>query len=232
MIEKEEDLFCSLKHKLPVLMIACDKELKKNQRLLCPLCMENLEQKSQLMSFKKALENIEENQRQKKESIENFLIINIKQLEELQKALHQLKSNIAQQLDYLIENTSEWIKQIYLWGQSNISYSFFDELEILINQTKLDQSNYKSIFDQINQINQSQNQKISKKLNQFKSFSVVTKSSLKFQTQITPNLLKLDYKVNKNQCMAPLVNSKKSNYVIQEDLFLPTVRVQIYVSFN
>ncbi|CAD8088634.1 unnamed protein product [Paramecium primaurelia] len=137
--------------------------------------MENLASKSKLMNFKKILEHIEETQKQKKESIENMLIINIKQLEELQRAFHQLKSNIVQQLDYLIGNTNEWIKQIQIWGQLNVTYSFFDELEKLINQTKLDQTNQKSIVDQINQINQSWNQKIFKKLNLFKSFQETQK---------------------------------------------------------
>ncbi|CAD8130605.1 unnamed protein product [Paramecium sonneborni] len=159
MIEKMEDLFCSLNHKLPVLMISCDKDLKNNQRLLCSLCMENLESKTQIMSFKKTLENIEQNQQSKKESVENVLMINIKQLEQLQKTLHQLKSNVVQQLDYMIGNANEWIKQIWICGQSNVTYSLFDEIEKLITQTKLDQFNQQSIIDQINQISQSQNQK-------------------------------------------------------------------------
>ncbi|CAD8208994.1 unnamed protein product [Paramecium pentaurelia] len=166
MIEKEEDLFCSQKHKLPVLMIACDKELKKNQRLLIKIPQ---------MSFKKALENIEENQKQKKEQIENVLIINIKYLKDIQKALHNLKSNIVQQMDQLIGNANEWFKQIQIWGQSNVTYSFFDELERLINQIKLDQPTQNSIVDQINQINQSWNQKIFKKLDLFKSFQETQK---------------------------------------------------------
>ncbi|CAD8214123.1 unnamed protein product [Paramecium pentaurelia] len=200
MIEKEEDLFCSQKHKLPILMITCDKELKKNQRLLCLQCMENLEPKSKLISFEKILENIEENQKQKKETIENVLIINIKQLEILQKAFHQLKSNIVQLLDYLIGNTNEWIKQIQLWGQSNVTYSFFDELEKIINQTKLDQANQKSIVDQINQINQSWNQKILKKLNQIKSFQEIQKcEELLISLQIVNLIQETEILIKENQ---------------------------------
>ncbi|CAD8117080.1 unnamed protein product [Paramecium primaurelia] len=129
-------------------MIACDKELKKNQRLKSTL---------------------------KERIYLNVLIFNIKQLEELQKALHQLKSNVIQQLEYFIENANEWIKKNQIWGQAKLTYSFFDELEKLINQSKLDQSFQKSLFDQISQINQSQNQKIFKKLNLFKSFQETQK---------------------------------------------------------
>ncbi|CAD8198817.1 unnamed protein product [Paramecium pentaurelia] len=116
MIEKEEDLFCSQQHRLPVLMIACDNKLKKNERLMCQLCMENLEQKPEVIAFKKTLESIERNQMQKKEFIENLLITNIKDIQQLQNVLHQLKFDVVQKLDYLIGNADEWIKQIKLWG--------------------------------------------------------------------------------------------------------------------
>ncbi|CAD8175716.1 unnamed protein product [Paramecium pentaurelia] len=175
MIEKEEELLCSLKHKLPIQMVACDSNLKKNQRLLCPECMENLESKAQLMSFKKVLKNIEDNQKQKKESVENVIIICIKLIEELQRNLFQLKSSVVQQLDQLIGNVDEWIKNVQIIGQQNVTYSFFDELENLINKQKLSEFNQKSLIDQINQINLSWNQKIEKKLNLFKSFQETNK---------------------------------------------------------
>ncbi|CAD8210554.1 unnamed protein product [Paramecium pentaurelia] len=224
MLEQEEDLFCSQKHNLPVLMIACDKELKKNQRLFCPLCMENLESKSKSMSFKKTLENIEENQKQKKESIENMLIINIKQLEELQRAFHQLKSNIVQQLDYLIGNTNEWIKQIQIWGQSNVTYSFFDELEKLINQTKLDQTNQKSIVDQINQINQSWNQKIFKKLNLFKSFQEIQKCEELLIRQLIKGNQENDNKKQKEVIQVDIQqNQQKQQLIINKQVELKLI---------
>ncbi|CAD8094028.1 unnamed protein product [Paramecium sonneborni] len=79
MIEKEEDLFCSLQ--------LFDKELIKNQRLLCPLGIKNFESKAKIimMNFKKAPENILENQKSKKEFVESVLMTQIKSLEQLQK---------------------------------------------------------------------------------------------------------------------------------------------------
>ncbi|CAD8214301.1 unnamed protein product [Paramecium octaurelia] len=59
MIEKEEDLHRSLKHKPPVLMIICDEKLKRNERFLCSECLENFDSKVQLMSFQKVMQNIQ-----------------------------------------------------------------------------------------------------------------------------------------------------------------------------
>ncbi|CAD8177409.1 unnamed protein product [Paramecium octaurelia] len=85
MIEKEEELHCSLKHKIPILMVAFDTTLKRNERILCCQCMENLGSKAQLMSFKKFVVIIEENQKLKYESVENVIMIRIKRIEELNK---------------------------------------------------------------------------------------------------------------------------------------------------
>ncbi|CAD8215020.1 unnamed protein product [Paramecium octaurelia] len=171
MIEKEEELQCSLKHKLPVLMIVCDEKLKRNERLLCSECMENYESKSQLMSFKKVLQNIEENQKQKQKNVENVMMIRIKLIEEIQRGLFLLKSNVVQLLDQIIGNVDEWIKHIIIIGQQNVTYSFYNELENLINQKRLEEFAQIQLIDQINQIQLSYNQKIEKKLNLFKSFS-------------------------------------------------------------
>ncbi|CAD8104251.1 unnamed protein product [Paramecium sonneborni] len=170
MLEDEEELHCSFNHKLPILMVACDLKLKKNQRLLCSECIENLESQPQLMNFKKALKIIEENQKQKKEFIENVIMINIKLIEKLLKQLSQLKFNVIQQLDQLIGGVDQWIEHLLKIGYENATYSFFDQLDNLINKKELDEFNQKSLIDQINQINQSWDQNIEKKLNLFKSF--------------------------------------------------------------
>ncbi|CAD8191338.1 unnamed protein product [Paramecium pentaurelia] len=132
--------------------------------------MKNLESQTQLRSFTKVLQLIQENQKQKQESVENVIMISIKLIEQLQKDLYQLKSNVVQQLDYLNENVNEWIKQVLIIGQQNVTYSFYDELDKLINQKKLDEFNEKLLIDQINKINQSWNQKFNKKLILFKQF--------------------------------------------------------------
>ncbi|CAD8205199.1 unnamed protein product [Paramecium octaurelia] len=166
MIEKEEDLHCSLKHKLPVLMIVCDGKLKRNERLLCSECLENFDSKVQLLSFKKAMQNIQEYQKQKKENIETFIMIRIKLIEELQKDLYLLRSNVIQLLDQLIGNVDEWIKHIIQIGQQNVTYSFYNELDNLINKNKFEEFCQRSQIDNMN----AWNKKIEKKLALFNSF--------------------------------------------------------------
>ncbi|CAD8156470.1 unnamed protein product [Paramecium pentaurelia] len=97
-------------------------------------------------------------------------MISIKLIEELQKNLYQLKFNFVQQLDQLIGNVDESIKYVLTIGQQNVTYSYYEELEKLIIDKKLDQFNLQPLIDQINQINISCNQKSEKKLNSFQSF--------------------------------------------------------------
>ncbi|CAD8145712.1 unnamed protein product [Paramecium pentaurelia] len=176
MIEKEEEFVCSMNHKLPIYMVISDKSVEKNKRLLCNECMDNLESNlNNVMSFEKVALLIEENQKKKVEQVEYYIMKNIKQIDELQKTLYQLKSHIIQQLDQLIGNTDEWIKCLEQIGQQNVNYSFFEQLDNLINQVQIQQFDYKSLIAQINSINHSHNQKIINKLNQFKLFEFTNK---------------------------------------------------------
>ncbi|CAD8198464.1 unnamed protein product [Paramecium pentaurelia] len=87
MIEYEDELTQCLKHKVPILMINCDKQIKRNQRLLCSECMKNLESTVQLMSFQKVFDDIRETQKQKIEVVENEITISIKHIENIKKRL-------------------------------------------------------------------------------------------------------------------------------------------------
>ncbi|CAD8161803.1 unnamed protein product [Paramecium pentaurelia] len=155
MIEKEEEFVCSINHKLPIYMIVCKKKVEKNKRLLCNQCMDNLESNlNNVMSFRKVALSIEENQKIKVKQVEYNIIKNIKQIDELQKTLHQLKQHITQQLNQLIRNTDEWIKFLQQIGQQYVNYSFFEELDNLINKVSIQQF-YIQSFNYLNQLNQS-----------------------------------------------------------------------------
>ncbi|CAD8215423.1 unnamed protein product [Paramecium octaurelia] len=97
-------------------------------------------------------------------------MIRIKLIEELQRGLFLLKSNVVQLLDQIIGNVNEWIKHIIIIGQQNVTYSFYNELENIINQKRLEELGQKQLIDQINEVYLSYNQKIEKKVNLFKSF--------------------------------------------------------------
>ncbi|CAK80504.1 unnamed protein product (macronuclear) [Paramecium tetraurelia] len=132
--------------------------------------MENFDQTTRLMSFNKVFKMIEENQKQKKQSVDNMIMFIINMIEELQKDLMELKSKAVIQLDQLIRNVDEWIGNVKLVGQQQVTYSFYDQLDKLINQNILEELNQKSLIDKMNQIQQSYNQKIQMNLNSFKQF--------------------------------------------------------------
>ncbi|CAD8130375.1 unnamed protein product [Paramecium sonneborni] len=230
MIENEEDLLCFQKHRLPVLMIAWDIKLKKNKKLLCSKCLEILESEVEFKNFKKTYQTIEENQKLKKEQVEKIIFINIKQIEQLQQEFHQLKSNVVQQLDELIGNLDEWIKYLTAFAQQNFQYSFFEELDILITQKKLDGFNQKSLIHKITQINQSWNQKL-KKLNLFNSFQ----ESKKCQDilKVIENLNQINEKISTEPSLGNIQLQQHMNqYINQQKILKKQVMMDNQIEFN
>ncbi|CAD8215336.1 unnamed protein product [Paramecium octaurelia] len=218
MIEKEEELVCSMNHKLPIYMVVCDKNRDKNQRLLCNECMDNLESNlNNVMSFKKVSQIIEENQKKNVEQVEQIIMMNIKKINLLQETLYLLRSQIIQQIDQIIGNTNEWIKCLQDIGQQNANYSFFEQLDNLINQIEVGEIDYRPLNNQISKINHSQNQKIIKKLNDFKSFELIKKceellknSNTTSQHPFTYNLIQ-NHKIQQSEyCYAIAINKDNS----------------------
>ncbi|CAD8101950.1 unnamed protein product [Paramecium sonneborni] len=170
MIEKDQDLCCSQNHNLPILMVISDKNFDSKQRLLCRECMENTDVNFNMMMFKKVLQEIEQNQERRKDFVESEIMKNVKRLHRLHNVLIQLRSNVIQNLDKLIINSSEWINDLYLTGQQNMIYSFFGELEKLIDKTITNDIDINSLIKQILSINYSWNQKILNGLSFFSTF--------------------------------------------------------------
>ncbi|CAD8188886.1 unnamed protein product [Paramecium octaurelia] len=164
MIELENQINCSQKHNLPILMVIFDKKLKREEHLLCAQCMENFESESKMIGFKKTLKMMEEHQKTKLENIERIIKLNQDMVESLINQIHKLKSDLNQQLDELISNSIDWIKSLNNIGQANTTYSFLDELEALINRPKENIFNQESIIDQIKLNNDSLSAKIKIKL--------------------------------------------------------------------
>ncbi|CAD8213485.1 unnamed protein product [Paramecium pentaurelia] len=57
-------------------MILFDKKIKMEERLLCAHSLENIEQNSKIIGFKKALKMIEEKQQSKLNNIQGFIKTN------------------------------------------------------------------------------------------------------------------------------------------------------------
>ncbi|CAD8200504.1 unnamed protein product [Paramecium octaurelia] len=129
-------------------------------------------QSKQCNEFQKGYLNNRRKLRYEAKSVEQLIMMNISQINEPQKSLNLLKSQIIQQIDYLIGNTSQWIKSIQEIGQKNANYSFFEQLDNFINQIQVLDVDYRNLVNEINSSNHSWNQKIIKKLKDFQSFEL------------------------------------------------------------
>ncbi|CAD8075947.1 unnamed protein product [Paramecium primaurelia] len=165
MIELEEQLICSKNHKSPIQMVLLDKNLKREERLLCAICLENFEGEAKIIGIKKVLQKIQDNQQKKVENIQKLINIDVDLVESFVSELKQLKSKIIQQFDELISYSSEWIQSLNNIGQYNSQYSFYEELEIVIKNNQMQNLfNEQSIIAQITKLNNQLYDKINMKL--------------------------------------------------------------------
>ncbi|CAD8187994.1 unnamed protein product [Paramecium octaurelia] len=142
MIELEEQFKCSKNHNQPILMVLLDKQLKREERLLCTICMENLEEETKMIGFKKVLKMIQENQKYKVENLQRLIKVDVDLVEQFVNELHKLKSKMILQFDELITNSTQWILSLNSIGQSESIYSFFNELD------RITYSKMKNLFNQ------------------------------------------------------------------------------------
>ncbi|CAD8190267.1 unnamed protein product [Paramecium pentaurelia] len=169
MIELENQLNCSQNHNQPILMVKFDKKIKMGERLLCAHCLENFEQESKLIGFKKALKMIEEKQQSKLDNIQELIKANQEMVESLINQIQKLKSDLNQYLDELLSYSIDWIKNLNNIGLASSSYSFLDELELLINNPKDNLINLESIIQQLKLLNNSLSAKINIKISNLKN---------------------------------------------------------------
>ncbi|CAD8108046.1 unnamed protein product [Paramecium primaurelia] len=186
MIEQINDLNCANNHNLQPYMVVFDPKLSQKDRILCTKCMEDFDSITKMVTFKKAQQLIEENQARLLELLENIIQPNIKQIDQLQKHLYSLKSYFNQELDQLIENTKEWINNFDQIKQIHRDYSFFQELDILISNEKIQDINESQFNNQIIKINQALCVKMKLKLEQFKNFNDYNQC-----TQILNNIINI-----------------------------------------
>ncbi|CAD8169456.1 unnamed protein product [Paramecium octaurelia] len=106
---------------------------------------------------------IEENLKNKVENMQRLIKVDLELVEELLNELHKLKSNIMQQVDELISTSREWINNLIDFKQHNSKYSFFDELDTIINGT-IENSSQDLIIQQITTLNHSLCKKIDLKI--------------------------------------------------------------------
>ncbi|CAD8149863.1 unnamed protein product [Paramecium pentaurelia] len=168
MIENEKDFCCSKGHKLPVVTIALDPKLSRNQRLLCTECLQNADINGKAVGLKKMIQIVEENQVKKMEKVENIITNQIKLIESLHSVVDQMKSLVMQQLNQLITIIIEWIQNLQQQRSQCSQYSFFEELEFIV--LKSNQTDSYIYIQDIWKTNLCQTSKLNLKLEQFKQF--------------------------------------------------------------
>ncbi|CAD8129392.1 unnamed protein product [Paramecium sonneborni] len=172
MIELEKQLNCSQNHNQPIHMVVFDDKLKGQERLLCTICMETFESESKTIGFKKVMQMIEEKQKNKVDNIQSLIQGDLDLVKQFQNKLHQIKQNLIKQLDELISNSKDWIKSLNEIVTNNSKYSFYDELELLINNPIQNTFNQKQIIDLIKVLNNSFCTKINLKLCNLKNLEL------------------------------------------------------------
>ncbi|CAD8132499.1 unnamed protein product [Paramecium octaurelia] len=155
MIELEEQLDCSKNHKQPIQMVILDKKLMREEHLLCSICLENFESDTKIIGFKKVLKMIQENQKNQVENIQRLIEFDVEMVEQFLNELHKLRSYFILLFDELLTNSQEWINSLNAIGQHNSNYSFFDELDKIIDGRIQNQFDQESIVNQITTLNNS-----------------------------------------------------------------------------
>ncbi|CAD8131100.1 unnamed protein product [Paramecium sonneborni] len=175
MIENENDFCCSKGHKLPVLTIAVDPNLSRNQRLLCSECLENTDMDAKVIGLKKIISLIEENQVNKMEKLQNIINSQINVIESLHCVVDQMKSNVIQKLNQLINIIIEWIQNLQQQRSQYSQYSFYEELENMLQKENKTNSSQQILIHEIQETNLCWASKFHPQLEHFNQFGEYNK---------------------------------------------------------
>ncbi|CAD8094686.1 unnamed protein product [Paramecium sonneborni] len=208
--EQAKDFQCIYNHNLPPYMVIFDPKLSQNERILCLKCMEDFDRITKMVTFKKAQQMVEEKQIKKNEILENVIQPNIRQVELLQKNLHQLKSFVNQEFDQLIENTCEWIKNFDQIRKFHKNYNLVQELDKLIKNERNENIDESLFIQEITKINLSLSIKINSKLEQFKNFNDYTKCSQILQNIINTEMSECSTDLEKSTIETQMTDSIES----------------------
>ncbi|CAD8187355.1 unnamed protein product [Paramecium pentaurelia] len=224
MIENEKEFCCSKGHMLPVITIALDPKLSRNQRLLCTECLENADIDGKAVGLKKMIQLIEENQIKKMEKVETIIMNQIKLIESLHSIVDQMKSYLMQQLEQLITIIIGWIKNLQQQRLQFSQFSFFEELEIMVMKSNQPDSNL--YIHEIQKINLCWTSKLNPKLEQFNQFDAYNQCkqhllSLELDSKkYTENYQQLQTNIKiMNQEISSL-NTKTNIQPLQNDQFI------------
>ncbi|CAD8106202.1 unnamed protein product [Paramecium primaurelia] len=221
MIENQKDFRCSKGHNLPVITVALDPTLSRDQRLLCTECLEDPDLDAKMIGLKKIISSIEENQVKKMEKVENIITNQLKLVESLHDVVDQMKSFVIQQLNQLITIMIDWIQNLKQQVSQYSQYSFYEELEIMfIKQNKTD--DHLQISKEIQKTNLCWTSKFNPLLEQFNQFEQYNKckellsclllGSQNFDSE-QKQLINIQQKTNEIECLNSNLNIKEQQNI-------------------
>ncbi|CAD8156967.1 unnamed protein product [Paramecium octaurelia] len=170
MKENANDFYCLMKHQQPVSLVILDSKLKINERLLCCQCMEDFQFVHPKIELREAINIIEERRKKLLESLENLNNNNIQKVESLQNQMISLKSSLLQKIDQMLDIIKDWIQNQKELMQIYTEYNFFEEID-LINENQQFQDYHIKLGNSITQLNNIWKDKVTKNMQFFTTFS-------------------------------------------------------------
>ncbi|CAD8157795.1 unnamed protein product [Paramecium octaurelia] len=131
MIQQDEELRCTQNHGQPIQIVLLDRDLFTEQRLLCNVCMQNSEGRSNWIGYNKLMEKITMNKTQRRKQLQEIIKTPLSLVEQFQILLNNLKLSVYQQFDQLTTQSSDW-KNALLRVVEDQNFSFFRELDTII----------------------------------------------------------------------------------------------------
>ncbi|CAD8099122.1 unnamed protein product [Paramecium primaurelia] len=200
-IENLDNYQCCYNHNKPLQSVCIEPNYPSNKRFFCEECLKAINIEVHPLSFiKQKIENELKNSILQCEIQLNPFINLLKQFEQ---KVYNFKDFVLQEINIIINSTSEWIQKIEVLIKNQFSYSLIDVLEKLSKNIQI-KIETQQLINQIKAFNNIQISKLDEKLSKFQQFEQSMAIVDIFQNikhiQSTPNIfLSQDIQYNFSQ---------------------------------
>ncbi|CAD8167942.1 unnamed protein product [Paramecium octaurelia] len=164
MIENEKDLFCLNNHTQQSRLVLFDQKIQKSQRICCSECLQTFQTDAKIVGLTIIIQNIEDVIQKNASSLEDITSNTIQKIKLCITSVQNLKTNFMKLFDSIIRTAEDWTLNLQAQREKFNQYSFYDELDNLINKQN---KNFDTHIKLINTINRSWITKLCNILTQF-----------------------------------------------------------------
>ncbi|CAK64517.1 unnamed protein product (macronuclear) [Paramecium tetraurelia] len=164
MIEDEKDFHCVNKHEDKNKLVVLDENIERKQRIWCSSCMQILQTDARVVGIKIIIKKIEDVIETNVRTLEAITSNTIQKIKLCITSVQEIKRHFMKLFDSIIRTAEDWTQNLQSQRQKFNQYSFYDELDNLINK---ENKNLDSHIKLITTINKSWITKLSKTLIQF-----------------------------------------------------------------